>query len=125
MAQRKFPQHKWLRQASAVVLLHGASRWAPYNLSYYWPHVPVAFVSMIYLKKRFLGLWSKYNYVTSAALSAGVDIGQGIGLGQSCGSLGSDSILYQPVQFADGSDTSWSSDLAGQYQYSALSPPYA
>ncbi|KAK8252420.1 OPT oligopeptide transporter protein-domain-containing protein [Phyllosticta capitalensis] len=74
MAQRKFPQHKWLRQASAVVLLHGASRWAPYNLSYYWPHVPVAFVSMIYLKKRFLGLWSKYNYVTSAALSAGVAI---------------------------------------------------
>ena len=65
------------------------------------------------------------NVCGRQALSAGVDIGQGIGLGQSCGSLGSDSILYQPVQFADGSDTSWSSGLAGQYQYSALSPPYA
>ena len=62
---------------------------------------------------------------SSAALTAGVDIGQGIGLGQSCRTLGSDSILYQPVQFADGSDTSWSSDLAAQYQYSALSPSYA
>ncbi|KAK7530305.1 OPT oligopeptide transporter protein-domain-containing protein [Phyllosticta citribraziliensis] len=72
--QRRYPARKWLRYVNVVVLLHGASRWAPYNLSYYWPHVPIAWLSMVYLKTRFLGFWSKYNYVTSAALSAGVAI---------------------------------------------------
>ncbi|KAI0094490.1 hypothetical protein BDY19DRAFT_22902 [Irpex rosettiformis] len=60
---------------------------------------------------------------TSAA-TAGVDIGQGIGLGFCNKMLSSDSILYQPVQFVNGSDTSWNSDSAGQYQLTALSPSF-
>ncbi|KAK8430914.1 OPT oligopeptide transporter protein-domain-containing protein [Phyllosticta citricarpa] len=70
----KYSARKWLRYVNVVVLLHSASRWALYNLSYYWPHVPIAWLSMVYLKTRFMGFWSKYNYVTSAALSAGVVI---------------------------------------------------
>ncbi|KAK7519719.1 OPT oligopeptide transporter protein-domain-containing protein [Phyllosticta citriasiana] len=72
--QRRYSARKWLRYVNIVVLLNGATKWAPYNLSYYWPRGPIAWLSMVYLKTRFLGLGSKYNYVTSAALSAGVAI---------------------------------------------------
>lgn len=58
-AQKKFTKQSWLRQTHAVAMLYGALIWAPYNLSYTWPAVPIAWLSMIYLKKRFLAFWSK------------------------------------------------------------------
>ncbi|EHK24985.1 uncharacterized protein TRIVIDRAFT_61734 [Trichoderma virens Gv29-8] len=69
-----FPRNRVIRATHPVALLNGALYWAPYNLCYTWPAVPVAYISWIYVKKRFLALWSKYNFVLSAAFSAGVAI---------------------------------------------------
>ncbi|TVY83077.1 Sexual differentiation process protein isp4, partial [Lachnellula suecica] len=73
-AQKKFPKQTWLRQIHVVALMYGAIIWAPYNLSYIWPAVPIAWLSMVYTKKHFLAFWSKYNYVLSAAFSSAIAI---------------------------------------------------
>lgn len=88
----KWPRNAIIRNAHPVVMLTGAITWAPYNLAYIWPAVPVSAFSWLFLKKRFLTLWSKvgsppfvrfsgltdmyeqYNFVASAALSCGVAI---------------------------------------------------
>lgn len=94
---KKFPKWTWLRQIHPVAIMYGGIVWAPYNMSYIWPSVPIAYFSWIYLKSRFLGLWSKvcntltrppllsllaklltirlqYNFVLSAAWSCGIAI---------------------------------------------------
>ncbi|CAM1500425.1 Fc.00g095870.m01.CDS01 [Cosmosporella sp. VM-42] len=71
---KKFPQWTWTRQIHPVAIMYGGIIWAPYNMSYVWPSVPIAYFSWIYLKSRFLGLWSKYNFVLSAAWSCGIAI---------------------------------------------------
>lgn len=58
-AQKKFPQQTWLRQVHVVAMIYGGLAWAPYNIGYLWPAVPIGWFSMVYLKKRYLGLWSK------------------------------------------------------------------
>ena len=54
---------KWkvFRYFHAPVFLNGAGGWAPYNLANVWPAVPVAWLFNYYVKKRYLGWWSKYN----------------------------------------------------------------
>lgn len=37
-----------------------------------WPAVPVAWFSWHYIRSRYLGFWSKYNFVLSAAFSAAI-----------------------------------------------------
>jgi len=71
---KKFPKWTWTRQIHPVAIMFGGIVWAPYNMSYIWPSVPIAYFSWIYLKSRFLGLWSKYNFVLSAAWSCGIAI---------------------------------------------------
>lgn len=61
-AQKKLPKQKWLRQVHPVVLIYGPLSWAPYNISYVWPAVPLGWLSMVYMKKRYLGLWSKAGF---------------------------------------------------------------
>jgi hypothetical protein len=58
---KKFPKWTWARQLHPVVILYGGIVWAPYNMSYVWPSVPIAYFSWIYLKTRYLGLWSKVS----------------------------------------------------------------
>ncbi|SPO00603.1 related to sexual differentiation process protein [Cephalotrichum gorgonifer] len=70
----KWPRSRIIRNAHPVVMLMGALNWAPYNLAYIWPAVPVSAFSWLFLKKRFVGFWSKYNYATSAALSCAIAI---------------------------------------------------
>lgn len=70
----KWPRNPLIRNAHPVVMMGGALSWAPFNLAYMWPAVPVAAVSWLWLKNRFLGFWSKYNFVTSAALSCAIAI---------------------------------------------------
>ena len=43
------------------IFLVGGLIWAPYNMSNVWSAVPVAFVFNYYIRRRFLGWWSKYN----------------------------------------------------------------
>lgn len=74
LLSRRWPKNAILRNAHPVVMMNGALSWAPYNLIYTWPAVPVAAFSWLYLKKRLLGFWSKYNFVTSAAFSAAIAI---------------------------------------------------
>lgn len=57
--QKRFPAKTWLRQIHPVVIMYGPLAWAPYNLSYLWPAVPVGWLSMVYLKKRYIAFWSK------------------------------------------------------------------
>lgn len=45
-----------------------------YNIAYIWPAVLPAYISMKYLRSRYLAFWAKYNYVLSAALSAAIAI---------------------------------------------------
>jgi len=43
------------------VFLHGGLSFSPYNLANIWPAVPIAWLFNYYIKKRYLGWWSKYN----------------------------------------------------------------
>ncbi|KAJ6616612.1 OPT-domain-containing protein [Mycena sp. CBHHK59/15] len=56
------------------VLLTGGLIWAPGSMANMWPAVPVAYVFNVYLKKRYLAWWSKYNYITTTAFSAAIAI---------------------------------------------------
>jgi len=56
------------------VLLAGGLNWAPYNLANIWPAVPVAYVFNVWIKKRYVAWWSKYNYITTTAFSSAIAI---------------------------------------------------
>lgn len=71
---KKFPNNRILRQVHPVVLLFGGVYWVPYNISFMWAAVPPAALSWLYVRKRFLGWWSKYNFVLSAAFACGIAI---------------------------------------------------
>ncbi|KAI1324397.1 OPT oligopeptide transporter protein-domain-containing protein [Xylariaceae sp. FL0255] len=70
-ATKKFKK-SWMRQINPVVMLRGAVHWAPHNVCYLWPQVPVAYLSWIWMKGRYLDLWSKYNFILSAAFSCAI-----------------------------------------------------
>jgi OPT family small oligopeptide transporter len=59
LMSRKWPKNALIRNAHPVVMMSGALAWSPYNLAYIWPAVPVAMISWLYLKKRYLAFWSK------------------------------------------------------------------
>ncbi|EXA46879.1 hypothetical protein FOVG_04175 [Fusarium oxysporum f. sp. pisi HDV247] len=69
---RQYPNSKIIRSTHPVVFLGGGMVWAPYNISYIWPAVPIGWFSWMYIKKRHLAFWAKYNYILSAAFSVGV-----------------------------------------------------
>ncbi|KAM0815560.1 putative OPT oligopeptide transporter protein-domain-containing protein [Seiridium cardinale] len=73
-AQRRWRKAAWLRQIHPVAMFYGALTWAPYNMSYIWPAVPIAWFSWVYLKNRYLSFWSKYNFVLSASWSSAIAI---------------------------------------------------
>ncbi|KAL0938315.1 opt oligopeptide transporter [Colletotrichum truncatum] len=68
------PKNRYLRQFHPVALFYGGVNWAPYSFSYAWPAVPIAWLSWIYVRNRYLAFWSKYNFVLSASFSAGIAI---------------------------------------------------
>ncbi|TEA18589.1 Oligopeptide transporter 2 [Colletotrichum sidae] len=61
----------WL---NPVLVVQGVQHWAPSNLSYKTPGVALGFVFMYWLPRHRLAWWEKYNYVLSAALTAGVAV---------------------------------------------------
>jgi hypothetical protein len=69
-----FPGARWTRQIHPIAMLYGCIYWAPYNLSYVTPAVPIAWLSWIWLKNRQLAFWSKYNFVLSASFSSGIAV---------------------------------------------------
>ncbi|KAF7375383.1 OPT-domain-containing protein [Mycena sanguinolenta] len=56
------------------VLLVGGLVWSPYSLANVWPAVPIAYLFNVFIKKRYIAWWSKYNYVTTTAFSAAIAI---------------------------------------------------
>ncbi|KAJ7134009.1 OPT-domain-containing protein [Mycena crocata] len=56
------------------IFLVGGLNWAPYNLSFIWPAVPVGYVFNVFIRRRYLAWWSKYNYVTTTAFTAAIAI---------------------------------------------------
>ncbi|TVY49363.1 Sexual differentiation process protein [Lachnellula occidentalis] len=98
--QKKFPKQTWLRQVHIMAILYGAISWAPYNVSYLWPGVPIGWLSMVYMKKRFLAFWSKYNYVLSAAFSSGIAL--------------SAVIIFFALQYTNTSIEWWGNDVSFQ-----------
>lgn len=49
----------WLRSVHPVALIYGGTLWAPFNLSYVLPCIPIGWLSWVYFKGRFVGFWSK------------------------------------------------------------------
>ncbi|KAF6826671.1 opt oligopeptide transporter [Colletotrichum plurivorum] len=84
MFQRKFPRTHWVAKVHPVMVLSGGISWSPlsslmadirrYNIAYMWPAVIPGWLSMVYLRRRYLAFWSKYNYVLSAAFSTAIAI---------------------------------------------------
>lgn len=71
-----FMKHKMpatLRYVHPVLLVSGFGSWGnAYNLSYSTPAMISAFVFMYHIKRHYLGWWTKYNYVLTSGLGAGV-----------------------------------------------------
>nr|XP_031859239.1 OPT family small oligopeptide transporter [Kwoniella shandongensis]KAA5526311.1 OPT family small oligopeptide transporter [Kwoniella shandongensis] len=65
--QNRFPKQQWLRQLHPVMICAGGLLWAPYNYANFLPAVYITCFSWLYIKKRYLAFWSKYNYVLAAA----------------------------------------------------------
>ncbi|KAF7556436.1 hypothetical protein G7Z17_g1402 [Cylindrodendrum hubeiense] len=72
--QGRLSRSHWFNKAHPVMFLAGGIHWSPYSIAYMWPAVPPAYISMKYLRTRYLPFWSKYNYVLSAGLSTGIAI---------------------------------------------------
>lgn len=93
----KWIQKPWMRQVHPVALFYGSLMWAPYNLSYIWPAVPIGWFSWVFLKKRYLGFWSKYNFVLSASFSAAIAVAA--------------LIMFFALQYHDISIDWWGNDI--------------
>ena len=61
----------WL---NPVLVIQGVQHWAPSNMSYKTPGFILSYIFMYWMPRHRLAWWEKYNYVLSAALTAGVAI---------------------------------------------------
>ncbi|KAL4874660.1 OPT oligopeptide transporter protein-domain-containing protein [Aspergillus karnatakaensis] len=74
LVQKRVPRSHWFARFHPVMFFNGGVRWSPYNIAYLYPALFPAWVSMKYLRKRYLSFWAKYNYVVSAAFDAAIAI---------------------------------------------------
>ncbi|KAK9453142.1 OPT oligopeptide transporter protein-domain-containing protein [Dipodascopsis uninucleata] len=71
IAQLRWPQK--LKLINPAVMGYGTILWGgTYNLSYYIPGAYFSFFFMYYIRRRFTAWWTKYNYILTSGLSAGV-----------------------------------------------------
>lgn len=69
-----FPFIASLLWLNPILIIQGIQHWAPSNLSYKTPGFILGFIFMYWLPRHRLAWWEKYNYVLSAAFTAGVAI---------------------------------------------------
>ena len=69
-----FPFVASLLWLNPILIIQGIQHWAPSNLSYKTPGMILSFIFMYWMPRHRLAWWEKYNYVLSAALTAGVAI---------------------------------------------------
>ena len=74
LLMKKLPNSKIIRGFHCPAFLAGALHWAPYNLSHAWPMVLVAYIFQVYIRKRYLAWWQKYNYILSTGFDCGIAI---------------------------------------------------
>ncbi|KAG2002633.1 peptide transporter MTD1 [Coprinopsis cinerea AmutBmut pab1-1] len=68
---RRFP-NSWLRYVNFPVIYSGTGYMPPATASNYVPWAIVGFIFQYVIRRRHFSWWTKYNYVLSAALDAGV-----------------------------------------------------
>jgi hypothetical protein len=61
----------WL---NPILIIQGIQHWAPSNMAYKTPGMILALIFMWWMPRNRLAWWEKYNYVLSAALTAGVAV---------------------------------------------------
>ncbi|KAF9373738.1 hypothetical protein CPC16_001675, partial [Podila verticillata] len=74
LAARKWPNVKWLKLVHLPVLLAATSNMPPYLPYMYSNGLFVGFIFMFLIRRYRYGWWSRYNYLTSAAMDSGVAI---------------------------------------------------
>ncbi|KAG0339127.1 hypothetical protein BG005_003532, partial [Podila minutissima] len=74
IASRKWPNVAWLKLVHWPVLLAATSNMPPALPYFYTNGLALGFIFMFYLRRYRYGWWSRYNYLTSAALDSGVAI---------------------------------------------------
>jgi len=67
--RKKFPTLEYFH---VPVMLTGGLVWSPYNLANVWPAIPLGYLFNVFIKRRYLGWWSKYNYITSGAFGSAI-----------------------------------------------------
>ncbi|WWD00471.1 OPT family small oligopeptide transporter [Kwoniella sp. B9012] len=72
-AKKRWP-NKITRNVNVPVIIFGVMYFAPYNWSFVWAGVPLAWFFMSYVFKRFPAWWNKYCYVLSIGLTVGAAI---------------------------------------------------
>ncbi|KAG0227826.1 hypothetical protein BGW42_002707 [Actinomortierella wolfii] len=70
---RKYPQ-SWLKNVNIAAFMLGGGPYPPAPTAMMPTWAALGFVFNFYVKRRHFGWWSKYNYVMSAALDAGIAI---------------------------------------------------
>lgn len=61
-----------VRYFQPVLIIGGFLIYAPNNLAYYTPGLIASYFFMHVIRKRYFSWWSKYNYILSGGLTAGV-----------------------------------------------------
>ncbi|KAK2061421.1 OPT oligopeptide transporter [Colletotrichum caudatum] len=69
-----FPFVASLLWLNPILVIQGIQHWAPSNMSYKTPGFILGYIFMYWLPRHRLAWWEKYNYVLSAALTAGVAV---------------------------------------------------
>ncbi|KAK3689215.1 OPT oligopeptide transporter protein-domain-containing protein [Podospora appendiculata] len=69
-----FPFVASLLWLNPILVIQGVQHWAPSNMSYKTPGFILSIIFMYWLPRHRLAWWEKYNYVLSAALTAGVAV---------------------------------------------------
>jgi hypothetical protein len=69
-----FPFVASLLWLNPILVIQGIQHWAPSNLSYKTSGLILSFIFMYWMSRHRLAWWEKYNYVLSAALTAGVAV---------------------------------------------------
>ncbi|KAK9384176.1 OPT oligopeptide transporter protein-domain-containing protein [Lipomyces mesembrius] len=67
----KYPQK--MKTVHPVLIISGCAFWGwSYNLTYYIVGLYAAFAFMFYIRRYYTAWWTKYNYILTSGLSAGV-----------------------------------------------------
>ncbi|WWC67840.1 OPT family small oligopeptide transporter [Kwoniella pini CBS 10737] len=73
VAKKRWPNNL-TKNINVPVIIFGAMYFAPYNWSFIWAGIPLAWFFMSYVFKRFPSWWNKYCYVLSIGLTVGAAV---------------------------------------------------